>query len=94
MTRDEAFALVAEVTASEAAERLAGLDVAAMGANHGAGLLAALHALTDCCILTKNTAQGTPAEKDRSGTTPTAQGRFLAHMGKPPRHTRSHAGPA
>jgi homocysteine S-methyltransferase len=33
------------VTASEAAERLAELDVAAFGANHGAGLLAALAAL-------------------------------------------------
>src|SRR5213079_1219839 len=33
------------VTAREAAERLAALDVAAIGANHGAGLLAALAAL-------------------------------------------------
>ena len=33
------------VTASEAAERLSELDIAAIGANHGAGLLAALAAL-------------------------------------------------
>jgi homocysteine S-methyltransferase len=33
------------VAARDAAERLAGLDVAAFGANHGAGLLAALRAL-------------------------------------------------
>src|SRR5947199_288514 len=36
---------LAGVTAAQAAERLAELDVAAIGANHGAGLLAALTAL-------------------------------------------------
>jgi homocysteine S-methyltransferase len=45
MTFDEGAETLAGITASEAAERLAQLDVAAMGANHGAGLLAALHAL-------------------------------------------------
>jgi homocysteine S-methyltransferase len=47
MTFDEGAETLAGVTASEAAERLAGLDVAAIGANHGAGLLAALAALED-----------------------------------------------
>ena len=37
----------AGITAAEASQRLAELDVAAMGANHGAGLLAALHALDE-----------------------------------------------
>ena len=45
MTFDEGAETLAGITAGEAAERLADLDVAAMGANHGAGLLAALHAL-------------------------------------------------
>lgn len=45
MTFDEQAETLAGVTAREAAERLAGLDVAAIGANHGAGLLAALGAL-------------------------------------------------
>jgi methionine synthase I (cobalamin-dependent)/5,10-methylenetetrahydrofolate reductase len=45
MTFDESAETLAGVTAGEAAERLAKLDVAAMGANHGAGLLAALAAL-------------------------------------------------
>jgi homocysteine S-methyltransferase len=45
LTFDESAETLAGVTASEAAQRLAELDVAAIGANHGAGLLAALSAL-------------------------------------------------
>ncbi len=45
LTFDEGAETLAGVTAREAAERLSGLDVAAVGANHGAGLLAALAAL-------------------------------------------------
>jgi methionine synthase I (cobalamin-dependent)/5,10-methylenetetrahydrofolate reductase len=45
LTFDEGAETLAGVTASEAAARLAQLDVAAIGANHGAGLLAALAAL-------------------------------------------------
>src|SRR6266536_2404412 len=45
LTFDESAETLAGVTASEAADRLADLDVAAVGANHGAGLLAALAAL-------------------------------------------------
>src|SRR5437660_4242614 len=45
LTFDEGAETLAGVTAAEAAARLAGLDVAAIGANHGAGLLAALAAL-------------------------------------------------
>ena len=45
LTFDEGAETLAGVTAAEASERLAGLDVAAIGANHGAGLLAALTAL-------------------------------------------------
>src|SRR5437762_4978901 len=45
LTFDEGAETLAGVTAREAAERLARLDVAAIGANHGAGLLAALAAL-------------------------------------------------
>jgi methionine synthase / methylenetetrahydrofolate reductase(NADPH) len=45
LTFDESAETLAGVTAGEAAERLARLDVAAIGANHGAGLLAALAAL-------------------------------------------------
>src|SRR5262249_26276197 len=45
LTFDEGAETLAGVTAREAAERLAALDVAAIGANHGAGLLAALAAL-------------------------------------------------
>ncbi len=45
LTFDEGAETLAGVTAAEAAERLATLDVAAIGANHGAGLLAALAAL-------------------------------------------------
>ena len=45
LTFDESAETLAGVTASEAADRLAQLDVAAIGANHGAGLLAALSAL-------------------------------------------------
>src|SRR5438876_6598622 len=44
LTFDESAETLAGVTASEAADRLADLDVAAIGANHGAGLLAALAA--------------------------------------------------
>jgi methionine synthase / methylenetetrahydrofolate reductase(NADPH) len=45
LTFDESAETLAGVTASEAAARLADLDIAAIGANHGAGLLAALAAL-------------------------------------------------
>jgi methionine synthase / methylenetetrahydrofolate reductase (NADH) len=45
LTFDEGAETIAGVTAAEAAARLAELDVAAIGANHGAGLLAALAAL-------------------------------------------------
>jgi methionine synthase / methylenetetrahydrofolate reductase(NADPH) len=45
LTFDEGAETLAGVTAAEAAERLTELDVAAFGANHGAGLLAALAAL-------------------------------------------------
>ena len=45
LTFDESAETLAGVTASEAATRLRELDVAAIGANHGAGLLAALAAL-------------------------------------------------
>ena len=45
LTFDEGAETIAGITADEAAERLADLDVAAIGANHGAGLLAALAAL-------------------------------------------------
>ena len=45
MTFDEQAETLAGVTAREAADRLAPLDVAAIGANHGTGLLAALGAL-------------------------------------------------
>ena len=45
LTFDESAETLAGVTAREAAERLAELDIAAVGANHGAGLLAALAAL-------------------------------------------------
>ena len=44
---DERAETVAGVTAAEAASRLAELDVAAIGANHGSGLLAALAALAE-----------------------------------------------
>src|SRR6476469_7875215 len=45
LTFDESAETLAGVTAAEAAERLSQLDVAAVGANHGAGPLAALTAL-------------------------------------------------
>src|SRR5690348_6918404 len=45
LTFDEGAETLAGVTARAAADRLAGLDVAAIGANHGAGLLTALNAL-------------------------------------------------
>ena len=45
MTFDEGAETLAGVTAREAAERLEQLDVAAIGANHGSGLLTALEAL-------------------------------------------------
>jgi len=45
MSFDEGAETIAGVTAAEAASRLAELDVAAIGANHGAGLLSALAAL-------------------------------------------------
>jgi methionine synthase / methylenetetrahydrofolate reductase(NADPH) len=45
LTFDEDAETLAGVSAGQAAERLAHLDVAAIGANHGAGLLAALTAL-------------------------------------------------
>ena len=45
LTFDEDAETLAGVTAAAAADRLSGLGVAAMGANHGVGLLAALTAL-------------------------------------------------
>src|SRR5438046_10603725 len=45
LTFDEGAETLAGVTAAEAAERLRPLDLAAIGANHGAGLHAALAAL-------------------------------------------------
>jgi methionine synthase / methylenetetrahydrofolate reductase(NADPH) len=45
LTFDEDAETLAGITAGEAAARLAELDVSAIGANHGAGLLAALAAL-------------------------------------------------
>ena len=45
MTFDEGAETLAGVSAREAGDRLAELDLAAFGANHGAGLLAALEAL-------------------------------------------------
>ena len=47
LTFDEGAETIAGVTAKEAAERLAGLELAAIGANHGVGLLAALTALEE-----------------------------------------------
>ena len=47
LTFDEDAETLAGVSASEAAARLGGLDVAAIGANHGAGLQAALRALEE-----------------------------------------------
>jgi methionine synthase I (cobalamin-dependent)/5,10-methylenetetrahydrofolate reductase len=47
LTFDEGAVTLAGVEAKEAATRLAELDVAAFGANHGAGLLAALAALEE-----------------------------------------------
>src|ERR671939_1669601 len=47
LTFDEGAETLAGVHAREAADRLAALDVAAVGANHGAGLLAALTALEE-----------------------------------------------
>ncbi len=45
LTFDEGAETLAGVTAREAADRLAELELAAIGANHGAGLMAALEAL-------------------------------------------------
>src|SRR5215213_2027777 len=47
MTFDDGAETLAGVRAGEAAKRLADLDVAAIGANHGAGLMAALAALEE-----------------------------------------------
>jgi homocysteine S-methyltransferase len=47
MTFDEDAETLAGVTAKHAADRLADLEISAMGANHGAGLLAALAALAE-----------------------------------------------
>src|SRR5437762_1386565 len=47
MTFDEDAQTLGGVTARDAARRLAKLDVAAIGANHGAGPAAALNALSD-----------------------------------------------
>jgi methionine synthase / methylenetetrahydrofolate reductase(NADPH) len=47
LTFDERAETLTGATAGEAAARLAGLDVAAIGANHGSGLLAALTALAE-----------------------------------------------
>jgi methionine synthase I (cobalamin-dependent)/5,10-methylenetetrahydrofolate reductase len=45
LTFDDGAETIAGITATEAAERLSELEIAAIGANHGAGLLAALAAL-------------------------------------------------
>ncbi len=45
LTFDERAETLAGVSARQAADRLAGLEVAAIGANHGAGMMAALAAL-------------------------------------------------
>src|SRR5215831_4079520 len=47
LTFDEGAETIAGVTAKEAADRLSELDLAAIGANHGVGLLAALTALEE-----------------------------------------------
>src|SRR5436309_8805352 len=47
LTFDEGAETLSGVTAKEAADRLCELDLAAIGANHGAGLLAALTALEE-----------------------------------------------
>jgi homocysteine S-methyltransferase len=47
MTFDEDAETLSGVTAKQAADRLGDLEVAALGANHGAGLLAALAALAE-----------------------------------------------
>ena len=47
MTFDDGAETLAGVRAAEAAKRLANMDVAAIGANHGAGLMAALAALDE-----------------------------------------------
>ena len=47
MTFDDGAETLAGVRASEAGKRLADMDVAAIGANHGAGLMAALAALDE-----------------------------------------------
>src|SRR6266511_3306612 len=47
MTFDEGAETLAGVKAREAAKRMADLDVSAIGANHGAGLMAALAALEE-----------------------------------------------
>ena len=47
MTFDDGAETLAGVRAAEAATRLANMDVAAIGANHGAGLMAALAALDE-----------------------------------------------
>ena len=47
MTFDDGAETLAGVRAAEAAARLANMDVAAIGANHGAGLMAALAALDE-----------------------------------------------
>jgi homocysteine S-methyltransferase len=47
LTFDEGAETLAGITAKEAADRLSELDLAAIGANHGAGLLAALTALEE-----------------------------------------------
>jgi homocysteine S-methyltransferase len=47
LTFDEGAETLAGVTAKEAADRLSDFDLAAIGANHGAGLLAALTALEE-----------------------------------------------
>ena len=47
LTFDESAETLAGITARQAADRLATLGLAAFGANHGAGLLAALSALEE-----------------------------------------------
>ena len=64
LTFDEDAETLAGVTAAAAADRLSGLGVAAMGANHGVGLLAALTALE------RMHATGGPSPRSRTSASP------------------------
>ena len=63
MTFDEQAETLAGVSASDAAERLAPLDVAAIGANHGAGLMAALKPSRRCA--TRHSPRGAAKYRSR-----------------------------